>query len=45
MEHKNDEIEDNGPQLDLKFKEGETIKVNLNIGVSFQFKNLIQFDY
>nr|XP_027194781.1 NECAP-like protein CG9132 [Dermatophagoides pteronyssinus] len=32
MEHKNDEIEDNGPQLDLKFKEGETIKVNLNIG-------------
>lgn len=34
LEHKNDEKEDCGPKLDLKFKEGETIKVNLNIGVS-----------
>lgn len=25
--------EDDAPKLDLKFKEGETIKVNLNIGV------------
>ncbi|XP_046917438.2 uncharacterized protein LOC124497803 [Dermatophagoides farinae] len=32
LEHKNDEKEDCGPKLDLKFKEGETIKVNLNIG-------------
>ena len=29
-----DSKEDTQPKLDLKFKEGQTIKVNLNISVS-----------
>jgi hypothetical protein len=35
IEKEKKEPEDNTPKLDLGFKEGQTIKVNLNIAVSF----------
>jgi len=36
IEKEQKEPEDNHPKLDLGFKEGQTIKVNLNIAVSVE---------